>query len=259
MHAASNSSQQLSSDSSACGVLHACAQMHAASRAREVVVFCPYLVVNKSPSPLRVRDCTPGAGYAAVAPPPESDSSPATPLMFRRAALHVRYHSFQRCFIVLRPLSLPHACAHVCVQGLHLYLWANGVQGARGSLHWHKKQVLTMQEDIASLCVVSFPCSSSRGAAQLCMHSAFWSRSLNLEYMGMAYNVRCNHPNTCKNTLGLIVEHSWRSDAHCCRANFSKAMQEFSHACCVSSDIRAATRLESLLEAACACCASAEG
>jgi hypothetical protein len=65
---------------------YTCAQVHAASRAREVAVFCPYLLVNKSPSPLRVRDCTPAAGSPAVAPPPEPDGSPGTPLMFRRGS-----------------------------------------------------------------------------------------------------------------------------------------------------------------------------
>ena len=76
------------------------------------------------------------------------------------------------------------------------------------------------------LCLALF-CSSARGAAQLCMHSAFWSRSINLEYLGMAYNVRAaphniplphTHMPSLLPSLSLMhcsalikMEHAWQA------------------------------------------------
>lgn len=58
-------------------------QMNAHSRAREVVVFCPYWIINKTNMALLVRDTTPQRGTPMLASPGLGEV--AQPLPFRSA------------------------------------------------------------------------------------------------------------------------------------------------------------------------------
>lgn len=59
-----------------------CVQANSAMHAREVTIFCPFLVVNKTHVPLRVIDSAPLAETSSIAPPLPEDNI-AQPLLFR--------------------------------------------------------------------------------------------------------------------------------------------------------------------------------
>ena len=204
------------------------AQMHSASRAREVVVFCPYLLINKSASVLRVRDTTPYATSPSIAPPPSPDGT-ATPTMFR-------------CLLWPRmwPVSdiadtdqiLPVSTASGAVSALLLVSHMQGQtaidppdSGGTDQIVWANiaKTTLTLLSPVLVLvmysCVRMLAGSSARGVVRLCMHSAFWSRSINLESLGMAGNV--SHypsfgPGPCKpsSPLGVTLDACLANGQH---------------------------------------------
>lgn len=57
-------------------------QLNAASKAREVVVFCPYWIVNKTNTTLRIRDVSPYSSATSIASPMADDGT-AKPVLFR--------------------------------------------------------------------------------------------------------------------------------------------------------------------------------
>ena len=61
-------------------------QASRAMYAREVIIFCPFLVVNKTHMALRVIDTAPLAKVPSIAPPLPEDNI-AQPMLHRQAPL----------------------------------------------------------------------------------------------------------------------------------------------------------------------------
>ncbi len=79
-------------------------QLNAASKAREVTVFCPFWIVNKTNSTLRIKDVSPYASTPSIALP-MADDGVAKPALFRCCS-----HDFTMQRIVL---SFHYFCADI--------------------------------------------------------------------------------------------------------------------------------------------------
>lgn len=58
-----------------------CMQMHSSSRAREVTVYCPFWIINKTNLPLKFKDTSANASQPAISAPGEGGLT--QPLLFR--------------------------------------------------------------------------------------------------------------------------------------------------------------------------------